>query len=78
MNFCCMAVWKALRVSWTTVLRWISIIVFSTLCVDAAEYAREEVAAKEQRFGGDRLAMVVALVQRNHRFGDGAEEFVAG
>jgi hypothetical protein len=29
--------------------------------LDAAEYAREEVVAEEERFGGDRLAMVVAL-----------------
>jgi hypothetical protein len=30
MNLCCIAFWKALRVSWTTGMRCSSIIVFST------------------------------------------------
>ena len=30
MNFCCIAFWNALRVSWTIVVRCSSIIVFST------------------------------------------------
>jgi uncharacterized protein YbcI len=46
--------------------------------VDAAEHARDQVIAEHQRFGGDRLAVVVALVEAHHRHGHGVEQRVAG
>ena len=35
--------------------------------VDAAEHAGEQIVAEQQRLGGDGRAVVVALVQRDHR-----------
>jgi hypothetical protein len=45
--------------------------------VDAAHDAGEQVPAHEQRLGGHRLPVVVALVQFDHRVGDGSQEVVA-
>lgn len=62
MNLCCMAFWKALRVSWTIVARCSSIIVFSMSGVDASEYARGQVASEQQCLRGHRGAVGVTLV----------------
>src|SRR6202020_1068387 len=45
--------------------------------VDACEYADEQLAAEQQRLGGHRRAVVVALVKRDHRVGHGDKELVA-
>jgi len=46
--------------------------------VDPAEHAREQIAAQQQRLGGDRGAVVVALVQRHDGIGYGGEQLVTG
>ena len=53
MNLCCMAFWKALRVSWTVVPRCTSIIVFSTSVQTPAQDAGQQVVAEHQRLRGD-------------------------
>jgi hypothetical protein len=45
--------------------------------VDTAEHARDEIITEQRRFRGDRLSVVVALVKREHRVGDGGAELVA-
>jgi hypothetical protein len=46
--------------------------------VDTSEHAGEQVIAEQQRFCRDRLAMVVALMKRDHRFGHGGEQRITG
>jgi hypothetical protein len=45
--------------------------------VDAAQHADEQVAAHELRLRRDRLAVVIALVERHHGGRDRLEELVA-
>jgi hypothetical protein len=44
-------------------------IAFWKVAVNATEDARQQVAAKQHGFRGDRSAVVVVLVQRDHRVG---------
>ncbi len=67
----CMAVWKALRVSCTTVERCELDHRLLDVGVDAAENAREQIIAEHPGLGADGRAVVVALVQHHHRFGHG-------
>ena len=64
MNLCCMAFWKALRVSWTIGRALQLDHRLLDVGVDAAEHAGEQVVAEQQRLGRHRRAVVVALVQR--------------
>jgi hypothetical protein len=50
---------------------------FLDVGVDASHHAGEQVIAEHHRFGGDRLAVVIALMKGDHRFGHGSEQRVA-
>ena len=78
MNLCCMASWKALRVSCTIGGALQLDHRLLDVGVDAAEHAGQQVVAQQQGLGGDGRAVVVALVQRDHRVGHGDEQRVAG
>jgi hypothetical protein len=78
MNLCCIAFWKALRVSWTIVLRWNLDHCLLDVGIDASEHADEQLVAEHQCFGGHWLAVVVALVKSDHRLGHGGEQLIAG
>jgi|SRR5450755_1608528 len=72
-----MAFWKALRGYWTIVVRLQFDHRLLDVGVDAAEYADEHLVAEQRRFRGHRLAVVVALVKRDHRFGHSGEWLIA-
>ena len=78
MNLCCIAFWKALRVSWTIGGALQLDHRLLDVGVDAAEHAGEQVVAEHQGLGRHRRAVVVALVQRDHRVGHRHEQRIAG
>jgi hypothetical protein len=51
---------------------------FLDVGVHATQHAGKQVIAEHQGLGGDRLAVVVALMKRDRRFGHPGEELIAG
>ena len=75
---CSIAFWKALRVLLHDRCPLELDHRLLDVGVDAAHDAGEQIVAEQQGLGGHRVAVVVALVQRDHRVGDGGEQRIAG